>query len=176
MIINPSSGVVSWSAAALNGSPHAITIRAGNSVGHDDASWQLTVIPPDPPVIGPIGQASVYTNSAYTGPTPTLSQGTAPITWSLAGGPAGMTINSSTGVVSWPIPTIAGSPHTITIRAENTAGSDETSWSLAVSDAAPIRRKISVGESPPCSPARAGVEWPPGRWTVTPTAIGAIIP
>jgi hypothetical protein len=43
-----------------------------------------------------------------------------------------MTINSSTGVVSWANPTASGSPHTVTIRATNSAGFDDESWLLTV--------------------------------------------
>jgi thiol-disulfide isomerase/thioredoxin len=41
-----------------------------------------------------------------------------------------MTIDSTTGVVSWPSPILIDSPHTITIRATNAAGYDEESWKL----------------------------------------------
>jgi hypothetical protein len=85
-----------------------------------------------PPIIDPISDDSVDEGTAYTGPTPTLSQGSLPVTWSLQTGPAGMTINAATGVVSWPSPTVIGSPHTITIEATNAAGSDQASWNLTV--------------------------------------------
>jgi hypothetical protein len=43
MTIDSNTGVVSWSESDSAGSPHTITVRATNSVGSDDASWQLTV-------------------------------------------------------------------------------------------------------------------------------------
>jgi len=89
------------------------------------------------PVIQPIPDASIPAGVPYTGPTPVLSQGSLPVTWSLVVGPANMTINASTGVVSWPNPTTTGSPHTVTIRATNTAGSDDETWLLTVTAAAP---------------------------------------
>src|SRR6185436_12523498 len=79
------------------------------------------------------------------GPTPTLTnpECMSPVAeWILETGPAGMTIDGA-GVVNWPTPTIAGSPHTITIRATNAAGSDTATWTLAVETAAPV-----VGEIP----------------------------
>jgi hypothetical protein len=84
------------------------------------------------PVINPISDDSIVEGTPYTGPTPSLSQGTPTVTWSLVTGPSGMSINSSTGVVSWANPTASGSPHTITIQATNTAGSDTKSWQLTV--------------------------------------------
>ena len=48
-----------------------------------------------------------------------------------------MTIDPVTGVVSWAEPTAVGSPHTITIRAENTGGADTESWLLTVGVSCP---------------------------------------
>jgi len=85
-----------------------------------------------PPVINPLSDDAVDEGTPYTGPTPSLSQGTLPVTWSLVSGPSGMGIDSGTGVVSWADPTASGSPHTITIQATNAAGSDSESWLLSV--------------------------------------------
>ncbi|MBI4578238.1 MAG: carboxypeptidase regulatory-like domain-containing protein, partial [Planctomycetes bacterium] len=136
MTINTVTGVVTWPGPTTSGSPFTITIRAANDVGSGDETWILTVTVPAP-IIADIPNASVLEGTAYTGPTPTATQGAPPITWSLVNGPAGMTIDSSTGVVSWPSPTVAGSPHTITIRAANAVGDDEESWQLTVISKAP---------------------------------------
>jgi hypothetical protein len=82
------------------------------------------------PVVAAIGNASLVEGSPYTGPTPTLSEGTTPVTWSLDAGPAGLSINPTTGVVSWASPTPG--VHTVTIRATNPAGFDTESWTLTV--------------------------------------------
>ncbi|MCZ6489471.1 MAG: hypothetical protein O7A06_02940, partial [Acidobacteria bacterium] len=98
------------------------------------AAVNLAVTPdPDaPPVILPIGNKMLGEAGPYTSPTPLLSSGTPPITWSLVNGPGGMTIDGATGIVSWPNPPLDGSSHTITIRAENSWGSDEESWQLSL--------------------------------------------
>jgi hypothetical protein len=85
-----------------------------------------------PPIIDPISDHSTPEGQSYTGPTPSLSQGTLPVTWSLVSPPGGMTIDSNTGVVSWSNPTAVGSPHTIIIQATNSAGSISESWQLTV--------------------------------------------
>jgi len=132
MTINPTTGVVSWPNPTTNGSPYAVTILASNKAGDDDASWQLTVAPqPVAPSIGEIPNDSVDEGEAYTGPAPTAT-GTQPMTWSLVDWPSGMTIDPATGVVTWPNPTLSGSPHTVTIRASNGAGADNESWQLTV--------------------------------------------
>ena len=52
-----------------------------------------------------------------------------------------MTIDSSTGVVSWANPVTVDSPHTVTIRATNTAGFDDESWQLTVTPAPQPKRR-----------------------------------
>jgi hypothetical protein len=116
--INATTGQVSWTDPQPSFTPYTITIRATNVVGYDEESWLLTVL--SPPDIEPIADDSIVEGDSYTGPVPVLSKGTAPVTWSLITPPVGMSINPSTGVVSWPTPTAAGSPHLITIHAENT--------------------------------------------------------
>jgi hypothetical protein len=133
MTINPSTGVVLWSNPVVAGSPHTVTIRAENTAGSDEENWQLGVAENViAPVIGAVADELIEAGVPYTGPTPSLSEGTPPVTWTLVAGPAGMTINPSTGVVLWSVPVAAGSPHTVTIQAENAAGSDEESWQLTV--------------------------------------------
>ena len=88
------------------------------------------------PIIDPISNQSTSEGSQYTGPSPTVT-GTQPIIWSLIAHPSGMSINSQTGVINWTNATTTGSPHTITIRATNTAGYDDETWYLSVSDNIP---------------------------------------
>jgi len=125
------------SPALSQGAEYWWRARANNACG--SGAWPTTPLgftTVCPPVINPISDASIGEGTPYTGPTPSLSQGTLPVTWSLATGPSGMSINSSTGVVSWANPTVSGSPHTITIQATNTAGFDTKSWQLTVTPAA----------------------------------------
>ena len=83
------------------------------------------------PAVAAVSNATIPGGGAYTGPTPSLAEGTTPVTWSLDSGPAGMTINAATGVVSWP-GQVTGGVYTITIRATNPAGYSTTSWTLTV--------------------------------------------
>ncbi len=136
MTINGSTGQVSWTDPQPADSQHTITIRATNSAGSDDESWTLTVNALAP-VIAAMNDDSVNPGQAYSR-TPALSEGSAPITWTLVQGPSGMSINSSTGTVSWTDPQPADSQHTITIRATNSAGSDDESWTLTVAAIAPV--------------------------------------
>jgi hypothetical protein len=66
MIIDSSTGIVSWSNATMDGSPYTVTIAATNAVGSDDATWQLTVT--EPPIIEDIPDANIPEGVPYTGP------------------------------------------------------------------------------------------------------------
>lgn len=137
--VNPTSGTtlltltVSVNPAGLAASPTpyvgVIQISVPSTANSIIVPITLTVSAP--PVISPIANQTVQAGEAYIGSTPVLTQGTLSVTWSLVAGPSGMTI-SDNGVVSWPNPTDTGSPYTITIRASNSAGSDEESWLLTV--------------------------------------------
>ena len=133
MTVNSTTGAVAWPAPTATSTPVTVTIRASNAQGQDDESWRLTVTaPPTAPEIRPFTNQTIRAGAPYVGPEPALLRGTRPVTWMLVSGPAGMTIDSTTGVVSWPSPTHVGSPFTVTLKVENAAGSDQKSWSLSV--------------------------------------------
>ena len=84
------------------------------------------------PLINPIPEGWAADWIPYTGPPPSLSEGSLHVTWSLIAGPPGMKIDPITGVVNWPEPMLDKSPYTIAVRAENLAGFDEQSFVLTV--------------------------------------------
>jgi hypothetical protein len=136
MTIDSGTGVVSWPLPTVVGSPHTVTIRATTAEGFDDETWLLDVN--GSVAIASIPNDTITDNGPYTGPTPSLAQGTPPAAWSLVTGPSGMTIDTETGVVSWPSPTVTGSPHTVRIGATTLEGFDTESWTLEVVDAVAI--------------------------------------
>ena len=107
-----------------------VTFTGGGGVTRPVSGEGTEIV--DAPLIASISDHTIQEGSSYTGPTPTLTAGTQPITYSLITYPNGMIIDPETGVLSWQNPTVAGSPHTITIRATNTAGYDDESWQLTV--------------------------------------------
>ncbi|MBI5762578.1 MAG: hypothetical protein HZA51_03530 [Planctomycetes bacterium] len=122
LVVNPNS-TTTYFARARNSTTGCISTNCANGVA-------VTIV--SPPVITDVPDAAISLGLAYSGPTPVLTQGTPPISWLLVAGPPGMTISSSTGVVSWATPTTVGSPHLITIRATNAGCSDDESWLLTV--------------------------------------------
>lgn len=59
--------------------------------------------------------------------------GTFPNTYSLTSGPAGMTVDSTTGILTWPNPVTSGSPHSVTVQVTDAvATSVSVTWSITV--------------------------------------------
>ena len=94
------------------------------------------------PVVAEIPDDDASAGVPYSGPIPLLEQGTPPVVWSLPQGPAGMTIDSGSGVVSWPNPTPPGSDHPVTLRATNSAGFDDEDWSIHVNVAGQVSAPV----------------------------------
>lgn len=82
-------------------------------------------------ITGPSTLPAGEVNVAYPSTTITSGGGTAPITWSISGLPAGLT--SSSGVISGTPTTAAGSPYTVTVTATDAAGAVATkTYSLTI--------------------------------------------
>ncbi len=134
MTINSATGVVSWPDPAKSPFLYTVNVRATNAAG---TSTQLLFIGVDSaaPDIEPVADEAVLCAGNYVGPTPSI---TSPgcmepiINWSIDAGPFGMTINNSTGVVSWFNALPAAQSYTITIRATNSVGNGTQTWKLQV--------------------------------------------
>jgi len=146
MTINSSTGAFSWPAASI---PQNTTVSTNYSVTVT-ASYSGTGVsaPNDTDVfiiaVAPVNDAPTFTNSAGTAATESVAysydanatdiEGNA-YSFSLISGPAGMTVNSSTGLVSW-TPTEALSNYTqgVTIRVTDSGGAfTNQSWTINVS-------------------------------------------
>lgn len=56
-----------------------------------------------------------------------------PNSYSLTGGPSGMSVDSSTGVLAWPNPTTSGSPHSVTVQVTDALGATASvTWTITV--------------------------------------------
>jgi hypothetical protein len=151
MKINAQTGVVTWTPTDLdaNSNPYAI-FQVSNSKG---TSPQLVIyfpVAPNLPVIGYTspdlvgGTLYAALNSAFSmNLSDSFSHSV--ITWAILNGPPGLTINSSTGVVSWtPSSGTALGPYTVTIQATNYAGSATVTIPLTLTFAtAPVSFQAS---------------------------------
>lgn len=135
MTIDSSTGVVSWSSPVPSPFPYQIFVRATNSAGSSTKAMLIGVGSAAPQISTIASQSWSVCSGAYVGPSPSVTNPTCmnPIlNWSLDSGPAGMTINFNTGVVSWPSPVPQAAPYSVTIRATNAAGNGTHTWQLLI--------------------------------------------
>jgi Putative Ig domain/Bacterial Ig-like domain (group 3) len=116
--IDPTTGVISGTPTAAGSGP--VTVTATDADGHTSPQTApLTVNPPLAAGSVTLGDGDV--GQPYTGPTPTDTGGTGPVTWSATGLPAGLTIDPVTGVISG-VPTTAGGPTPVTVTGTDANG------------------------------------------------------
>ena len=149
--LNSTTGVLSGTPAAGTGGSYPITITATNGVG-PDATQNFTLTVDQAPAITSgnsttftVGAAGTFTVTATGYPAPTFSE-----TGTL---PTGVTLNSTTGVLSGTPAAGTGGRYPITITATNGVAPDATqSFTLTVDEAPPSPRPTR----PPSRSASAG--------------------
>lgn len=130
--LNTSTGVISGTPSAAGS--YSFTIRATNSVGYADQAFTGTVTG-IAPTITSTSLGTPYRAFAFS---QTIAvTGTSPITFAVQSGtlPAGLTLNSTTGVISGTPTTVASS--TFSIRATNSYGTNDKSFTVAVLESTP---------------------------------------
>ena len=109
-----------------------MTISATNAGGTGGATLTLTINPPAPVIqppftaTGQVGVAFSYTITATNSPT----------SFNATGLPAGLTVNTSTGLISG-TPTTAGT-YTVTISATNAGGTGSHTLTLTINPPTPV--------------------------------------
>lgn len=150
------AGLTMSSSGVLSGVPTSAgsgsaTITASNSGGstNKNISWTVSASATAPVIASSPTPSNGQTGSSYTfSPGRT---GSTPMTWGVSVGslPPGLTINSSTGVISG-TPTTAGS-YSFTLQAVNSAGSDTQDFSITIV-LAPEDIVTVFGGTPPTEP------------------------
>ncbi len=132
MNIIPSSGLIVWNPQRDQIGTHTVIVRATNNKGHYDQSFDITVVPgPGAPKITSSPPLTATENVLYT--YQVQATGTPKPTFVLQKKPTGMTINSSTGLISWtPTPSQMGND-SVTVRAQNSDGITDQSFVIVVS-------------------------------------------
>ena len=142
--VNTSTGLISGTPTTAG--TYSVAISATNAGGMGTATLTIT-INPAPPVItssltatGQVGVAFSYTISASNSPT----------SYNAAGLPTGLSVNTSTGVISGTpaTGTDTGSPYSVTISATNAGGTGTATLTLTINPRAPVVQPplVATGE------------------------------
>jgi hypothetical protein len=135
------AGMSLSSTGQLSGSPTAagaftVTLTARDAVGAVVSRTLSLSVAARLAIAAPATLPSGQVGVAYPATTITSSGGTAPVTWSALGLPAGMGINATTGTITG-TPTSAGAT-TVTVAATDAAGATaSTVYSLTVTSTVP---------------------------------------
>ena len=125
------NGLIAWTANESHVGSQAVTVRASNLAGSVDQSFSVAVttaiptITTTPTLNGSTGAAYLYNVQATGAPLPT---------YALATAPSGMTIDASTGVISWTPTVNQAGIHLVSVVAQNSRGSDAQTFSVVIAD------------------------------------------
>ncbi len=133
MTIDASTGMVHWTPTVAEIGLQEATFRATNSVGSAELTISFDIIPDVPqlsveynPVTG--GQRYALAGTLFTAQIHDASN--TPGTYSLVSAPAGMTIDSATGFISWTPVGTQGGLQTVTVRDVNDAGATDLTFDV----------------------------------------------
>lgn len=124
--INTSTGVISGTPTGV--ATTSVTITATNAGGTDTQTLVITVSNPPAPVITSILTASGTTGSAFSY---TITASNTPTSYNATGLPAGLSINTGTGLISG-TPTAVGTT-SVTISATNAGGTGSATLVITIS-------------------------------------------
>jgi len=133
MDINTVSGLIQWTPSAEQIGDVNVTVEALNAAGSDTQSFTITVwgiaIAPQiistPVTTAAVGQPYVYDVNATGTPEPN---------YALLESPAGMDINTVSGLIQWTPDINQIGDINVTVQALNAAGSDTQSFTITVSN------------------------------------------
>lgn len=133
MTIDATSGVISWVPVFGQQGNQAVIVRASNRAGQADQAFAIAVMGDVLPIITSAAVTSASLDRAYS--YDVNATGSPVPTYSLVAAPAGMSIDGTTGLISWqPAPGQQGT-HVVTVRAAHRSGqADQTFNILVVTD------------------------------------------
>jgi len=107
-------------------------MSTSTAVAAETAVYPLQILQPQPNLTTHSRYYKAYPGLLYKVPVGVFG-GAYPFTYSLLTAPSGMSVNSSTGIISWPNPTTSGSPHPVTVNVTDAAGTTVSrSWTITV--------------------------------------------
>ncbi|HEY9000841.1 MAG TPA: putative Ig domain-containing protein, partial [Mucilaginibacter sp.] len=156
----PAGLLFNTSTGAITGTPTSqslftiYTVTATNATGSSTFNIDITINNPAPPNISYSPSANTYVvGTAISSWTPT-NIGGAVVSWSVSPSlPAGLSLNSSTGVITG-TPTAVTATATYTVTATNAAGSSPATLTITVNPALPV---ISYSPSTNSYPINAAI-------------------
>jgi hypothetical protein len=121
LTISASTGLISGTPSTATGSPFSVNITATDTGARTATKSYLLTINPALAITGPVSLPAGMVSVAYPSTAITATGGTSPYTWSATGLPIGLSINTSTGVISGTPTGATGSPFSVNITVTDSA-------------------------------------------------------
>jgi len=137
MTINSSTGAISWTPTQSHVGSQSVTVSVTDGNGGSDAqSFSITVSGSnDAPQITSTPVLTATEDQSYSYDVNAIDEEGDTLTYSLTQNPSGMTINSSSGLISWiPIQSHVGSQSVTVSVTDGNGGSDAQSFSITVAN------------------------------------------
>ncbi len=167
--ISSSTGTISGTPTTAQTVTTTVSVSDGTDTDSDTFSWTITAN--NAPVLSAIGDQSGTIGSAVS-ISPTASDADSDsVTWSATGLPAGLSINSGTGVISGTPTTNNAYSTTVTIN-DGFGGSDDESFTFTIANSAPVLAAIgdqssTVGTAVSVSPSASDTNSDTISWSAT---------
>jgi len=142
------SGLITWTPAdGISTANVIVAVSDGSGSGSGSVTQSFTIAVTDvndAPVITSVAPTSVVLGEEYTYTPSATDAENDPLTWSLTQKPAGMTINVTTGAISW-TPAEAGSSGTVRLVA-NDGNSDSVAQTFVITVSEPDNEAPVIGQ------------------------------
>ncbi|QVW34012.1 putative Ig domain-containing protein [Geobacter sulfurreducens] len=148
--INSATGLISGIPTTVGTYTITVSVTDGTATTRTTFTWMVIIPPTAPVVTKPADQASPENGSVSLQIQATDVNGDG-LTYSAAGLPPGLTMNSKTGLISGNIPYCSAGTYPVTIMAKdpgNLSGSTMFSWVVTKTNVAPIVIKPANQSSP----------------------------
>jgi hypothetical protein len=141
MTINASTGVINWTPAANQTGNRNVRVRVTDAMGRVTNQPYTIVVATGKPVVSSVPVTTAMVAELYTydvNATAAVPSGD-PLAYSLATFPAGMTINATTGLISWTPAANQTGNRNVRVRVTDTKGRfTEQLFTIAVASGAPV--------------------------------------
>ena len=139
MTIDSATGEVRWTPTATDVGTAAVRVSVQDSAGNMvEQAWTITVKPARvnrPPVITSTPPTTLTAPATYRYQVTATDPDGDRITYSLVEGPNGMTIDPTTGELTWPAGAGSAGVYDVRVRATDTAGNTtEQKWQITVTE------------------------------------------
>ena len=162
LTINAATGVISGTPTATVGGAYNVSLIATNNAGTSSATLVLTYTAP--PIITSATSADVYEGAPFSYP---ITANNTPTSYGATGLPAGLTVDTGTGLISGTPTGVLSGVVSVTISATNAAGTGSATLTLDYTAKPTITpaQSFSFAHNEPAVNITLGVTNSPTSWT-----------